>query len=66
MEVQAAGDENVFHACTSQILQGSALFDKELGIAGEIQSMKHFFTTPKALNQTGYGNWSQELAWIHF
>lgn len=65
MEVQGSGDENVFHACASQILQGSALFDKEVGISGEVQPMKHF-TMPKALNQTGYRNWSQEPAWIHF
>lgn len=49
MEVCAADDENLFHACASQILQGSALFDKEVGIAGEIQPIKHFFIHSKGI-----------------
>lgn len=48
MEVRAADDENLFHACASQILKGSTLFDK-VGIAGGIQPMKHFFIHSKGI-----------------
>lgn len=49
MAVHAADDENLVHACASQILQGSALFDNEVGIAGGIQPMKHFFIHSKGI-----------------